>query len=141
MTPDLGSNPQNPIVQAITTFGSKLLNHPVIVSLDDLLRVAPKITKFLLCCTTTPVEPPKAKGASTSHNLPTPHILDHEDVGLNAVAVDQNLPIFSVQIGTRTLDNILLDGGLGINVITEEVRAQSGLPKPQVAPYRLRMAD
>lgn len=33
-----------------------------------------------------------------------------------------------------------MDGNLGVNIISEEVWARLGLPKPQVAPYRLPMA-
>jgi hypothetical protein len=36
---------------------------------------------------------------------------------------------------------VLLDGGFGINIITEQLRLRLGLPKPKPAPYNLRMAN
>lgn len=138
----LGQPPNylTPTYQAIETFGLKLLNHPVIVTLGNLLRVACKITKCLLCGSATLVKPLEAEGVSMLDNLSTLCIFDHEEVGLNAVAIDQNRPILVVQIGTGTLDDVYLDGGLCLNIITEDVRACLDLSKPQVAPYRLRMA-
>jgi hypothetical protein len=35
---------------------------------------------------------------------------------------------------------MLLDGGYGINIITEKLRLRLGLPKPKPAPCNLRMA-
>jgi hypothetical protein len=34
---------------------------------------------------------------------------------------------------------VLLDGGYGINIITEQLRLRLGLPKPKHAPYNLRI--
>ena len=39
------------------------------------------------------------------------------------------------------MENILLDGGSGVNLITEEKRILLGLKKPSRAPYQLRMVD
>jgi hypothetical protein len=35
---------------------------------------------------------------------------------------------------------VLIDGGFGINIITENLRVQLGLPKPNPTPYNLHMA-
>ncbi len=35
----------------------------------------------------------------------------------------------------------MLDGGFGINIITEQLKLRLGLPKLKLAPYNLRMAD
>jgi hypothetical protein len=51
------------------------------------------------------------------------------------------LPILPVTIGNGTLQNVLLDGAFGINMIKEEEQLWLGLPTLQTAPYRLRMAD
>jgi hypothetical protein len=53
------------------------------------------------------------------------------------VDVDKGLPVIAVQVGKETLENVLLDGGSGMNLITEEERIWLGLPDP----YQLRMAD
>jgi hypothetical protein len=36
---------------------------------------------------------------------------------------------------------VLLDGGFGVNIITEQLRLRLGLPKPKPAPYNLRMTN
>ncbi len=35
---------------------------------------------------------------------------------------------------------MLLDGGFGVNIITEQLRLKLELPKPKPTPYNLRMA-
>jgi hypothetical protein len=48
--------------------------------------------------------------------------------------------VIQVQIGKNTIEDVLLDGGFGINIITEQLRLRFGLQKPKPAPYDLRMA-
>jgi hypothetical protein len=36
---------------------------------------------------------------------------------------------------------VLLDGGSGINIITEQLKLRLGPPKLKLAPYNLRMAN
>jgi hypothetical protein len=38
-------------------------------------------------------------------------------------------------------NDVFLDGGLDVNIITKELRIRLGLPKPKFAPYNLWMAD
>jgi hypothetical protein len=38
------------------------------------------------------------------------------------------------------VDNVLLDGGSKVNVITNELRQKLGLPPPQPTPFNLQMA-
>jgi hypothetical protein len=49
--------------------------------------------------------------------------------------------IIQVQIGKNTIEDVLLDGGPGVNIITKQLRLRLGLPKPKLAPYNLRMAN
>jgi len=73
---------------------------------------------------------------------PTPTTTTHTPIPVDTiVAVDRHMPIISVMIGTNKLDDVLLDGGSGVNVITEQERCRLGLPTPTAAPYKLRMAD
>jgi hypothetical protein len=48
---------------------------------------------------------------------------------------------FQVQIGKNTIEDVLLDGGSGVNIITKQLRLKLGLPKPKPAPYNLTMVD
>jgi hypothetical protein len=41
----------------------------------------------------------------------------------------------------RTIEDLLLDGGFGINIITKQLRLRLGLPEPKPAPYNLKTVD
>ena len=56
-------------------------------------------------------------------------------------AIDKQMSVISICIGKNVLDDVLLDGGSGVNVITEEERCRLGLPKPSPAPFYLKMAN
>ena len=56
-------------------------------------------------------------------------------------AIDKHMPVISICIGKNIVDDVLLDGGSGVNVITEEERHRLGLPKPSLAPFNLKMAN
>ena len=58
-----------------------------------------------------------------------------------AIAVDQQLPLITVQLGKNNITKVLLDGGSGINIMSEELQKKLGLSKPSPAPYNLRMSD
>jgi hypothetical protein len=48
--------------------------------------------------------------------------------------------IIQVQIGNNIIEDVLLDGGFGINIIIKQLRLRLGLPRPKPAPYNLKMA-
>jgi hypothetical protein len=50
------------------------------------------------------------------------------------------MAIIQVQIGNNTIEDVLLDGGSKVNIITKQLKLRSRLPKPKLAPYNLRMA-
>jgi hypothetical protein len=39
------------------------------------------------------------------------------------------------------IDDVFLDEGLGVNIITEQLSTRLGLPKPKLAPYNLWIAN
>jgi hypothetical protein len=47
--------------------------------------------------------------------------------------------VIQVQIGKNIIEDVLLDGSFGVNIITEQLSL--GLPKPKYVPYNLKMAD
>ncbi len=44
-------------------------------------------------------------------------------------------------MGKNILEDVLLDGGSGVNIITKDLRKKLQLPIPKPAPYTLRMVD
>jgi hypothetical protein len=51
------------------------------------------------------------------------------------------MAIIQIQVGKNTIEDVLLDGGFKVNIITEQLRLKLGLLKPKLAPYNLRMAN
>ena len=56
-------------------------------------------------------------------------------------AIDKHMPVISLCIGKNVVDDVLLDGGLGVKVITEEERCRLELPKPSPPPFNLKRAN
>ncbi len=48
--------------------------------------------------------------------------------------------MIQVQFGKNFIDDVLIDGGSGVNIITKNLRVQLGLSKPNLTPYNLWMA-
>jgi hypothetical protein len=49
--------------------------------------------------------------------------------------------VIEVHIGKNTIEDMLLDGGFEVNIITKQLRLRLGLSKPKLGPYNLRMVD
>jgi hypothetical protein len=50
------------------------------------------------------------------------------------------MTIIQIQVGNNTIEDVLLDGGTSVNIITDNLITKLGLPKPIRTPYHLRMA-
>jgi hypothetical protein len=51
------------------------------------------------------------------------------------------MAIIQIQIGKNIVEDVLLDGGASVNIITKNLRTKLGLPKPKPAPYHLIMVN
>jgi hypothetical protein len=49
--------------------------------------------------------------------------------------------MIQVSVGENFIDDVLIDGGSRINIITKNLRVQLGLSKPNLALYKLCMAN
>jgi hypothetical protein len=58
---------------------------------------------------------------------------------LTFVAIDHDMVVIHVHI-ENLVDDVLLDGKFGINIITKELKATLRLPKPQPTPYNMWIA-
>ena len=103
-------------------------NHKLQVTMRDLFSLSPSLTEFVCSRLTTVVASP-ARTPTT------------EELIAATEAIDKHMPIISICIGKNVVDDVLLDGGSGVNVITEEERRRLGLPKPSPAPFNLKMAN
>jgi len=68
-----------------------------------------------------------------------PFVVPH--ISITIVIIDSHMVVIQVQIGRNMIDDLLLDGGSGLNIITKQLKAKLGLPKPKPTPYDLRMVD
>jgi hypothetical protein len=63
------------------------------------------------------------------------------NISITIVAINNHMVVIQVQIVKNTIDDVLLDGGLGVNIIIEKLRARLGLLKPKPIFYNLRMVN
>jgi hypothetical protein len=57
------------------------------------------------------------------------------------VVIDHQMAMIQVQVGKNSIDDVLIDGRLRLNIMIENPRVQLGLSKLNLAPYNLRMED
>ena len=103
-------------------------NHKLQVTMRDLFSLSPSLTEFVRSRLTTVVAPPSR----------TPTI---EELIAAIEAIDNHMPVVSICIGKNVVDDVLLDGGSGVNVIIKEEHHRLRLPKPSLAPFNLKMAN
>ena len=103
-------------------------NYKLQVTMRDLFSLSPSLTEFIRSRLTEAVTQPS--------RTPTT-----EELIAATEAIDKHMPVISICIGKNIVDDVLLDGGSGVNVITEEERRKLGLPKPSPAPFNLKMAN
>ncbi len=61
------------------------------------------------------------------------------EVAKTTIAIDNHMAVIQVQIRKNIIKDVLLDGGYGVNIITEQLKLRLVLPKFKLAPYNLRM--
>jgi hypothetical protein len=62
-------------------------------------------------------------------------------VGTTVVTINNHMTVIQAQIGKTTIEDVLLNGGSGVNIIIEQLRLGLGLPKPKPTPYNMRMPN
>jgi hypothetical protein len=67
--------------------------------------------------------------------------LDAQESMVVSIAIDHQMVVIQVQVINNFIEDVLLDGGYGINIITKKLRVQLGLSKPNLAPYNLHMTN
>ncbi len=99
------------------------------LSLGQLLKITFKLKKNLL----QKLKPKKTKNFNkvTTNKQAGSSI---REVGTIVVVVNNHLEIIQMQIRKNTIEDVLLDGGSGITIITKQLRLKLGLPKPKRTP-------
>jgi hypothetical protein len=65
----------------------------------------------------------------------------HSKLDTTTIEVDNQMVIIQIQVGKNILEDVLLDGGASVNIITKNHKTELGLPKPRPFPYHFKMAD
>jgi hypothetical protein len=74
------------------------------------------------------------------HNNPPTHLQAQlSDVKL--ITIDPQMAVILVHVRKNIMEDVLLDGGLNVNIIIEDLRKTLGLAIPKPTPYTLRMVD
>ncbi len=68
-------------------------------------------------------------------------IESHFEVDTIVIKANNHMVVIHIQVGKNNFEDVLLDGGTSVNIITENLKTKLGLPKPKPAPYHLRMID
>ena len=100
-------------------------NHKLQVTMRDLFSLSPSLMEFVRSRLTEAVTQPS--------RTPTT-----EELIAATEAINKHMPVTSICIGKNIVDDVLLDSGSGVNVITEEERRRQGLPKPSPASFNLK---
>jgi len=58
---------------------------------------------------------------------------------VGSIALNPHMEIIQVHMGKNIMEDVLLDGGLGVNIIIKDLRKKLGLPISKPAPYTLGM--
>jgi hypothetical protein len=65
----------------------------------------------------------------------------HFEVHIAVIEVDNQMVVIQVQVGKNIVEDVLLNGGTSVNIITKNLRTNLGFPKPRQVPYHLQMVD
>jgi len=68
-------------------------------------------------------------------------IESHFEVDTIVIKANNQMTVIHIQVGKNNIEDVLLDGGTNVNIITENLKTKLGLPKPKPAPYHFRMTD
>ncbi len=114
----------------------QMLESSYTLNLRQLLKIAPELKKYIY----QKLKPKKTQNVSrvTIEKQVSSLVLE---VGTIIVTINNHMAIIQVQIGKNIIEDVLLDGGFGVNIITEQLKLRLGLPKLEPTPYNLRMAN
>jgi hypothetical protein len=81
----------------------------------------------------------------TTKVIPKPNVAivieSHFQVDTIIIKVNNHMTVIQIQVGKNIIEDVMLDGGTSVNIITKNLKTKLGLPKPRPAPYHLRMTD
>ncbi len=85
--------------------------------LGQLLKITPDL-KIYMWQKINPKKPIIAIKMILKHSVTT-RIKIHSEVNIIVIEVDNQMVVIKIQIGKNTIENVLLDGGANVNIITK----------------------
>jgi hypothetical protein len=58
----------------------------------------------------------------------------HVELDTIIIEVDNQMVVIQIQVGKNIVENVLIDGGTSVNIITENLKTKLGLPNPRLIP-------
>jgi hypothetical protein len=65
----------------------------------------------------------------------------HFQINIVAIEVDNQMVVIQVQVRKNIVEDVFLDGGASVNIITKNLWTELGLPKLRPTPYHFKMVD
>jgi hypothetical protein len=65
----------------------------------------------------------------------------HFELNTTTIQLDNHMVVIQVQVGKNIVEDVLINGGVSVNIITKNFITKLGLPKPRPGPYHFRMVD
>ncbi len=116
--------------------GKQMLETSYTLNLGQLLKVALELKRYLW--QKLKLEKIQNVSRATTYKQVGSLVLE---LGITIVAIDNHMVVIQVHIGKNTIEDVLLDGGFGINIITKQLKLRLGLLKPKPTPYNLRIIE
>jgi 6-pyruvoyl-tetrahydropterin synthase len=107
--------------------------------LGQLLKMAPNFKKYIWQKLKT--EKPNITNKMISKHSVATMVETHFEVDIATIEVDNQIVVIQVQVQKNIVEDVLINGGVNVNIIIENFRTKLGLPKLRPSPYHLRMAD
>jgi hypothetical protein len=107
--------------------GQQILDNKITIAIGQLLKLAPDVNMYLR---TTNKQLALSEG-TTSKAI----------INVVTLVVDHQMAVIVMHVKKNMVEDVLLDGRLGVNVITYGLRQKLRLPPPQLTPFNLLMVD
>ncbi len=107
--------------------GQKILDNNITVTIGQLLKLAFDVNMYL-----TIINKQLAPDEGTTSKA---------IITITIVVVNHQMAVIVVRVRKSMVDDVLLDGRLGVNVITNGLKQKLRLPLPQLTPFNLLMVD
>jgi hypothetical protein len=113
--------------EILRDINTQVLETKYVINLGQLLKIVPYI-KWYIFKLIKPIQLVQLERVQAEPTCAT-------------IVIDHQMVVIQVQVGNNFIDDVLIDGGFGVNIIIENLRIQLSLSKPNPKPYNLRMVD